>query len=442
MKPAEVAAQIVERVGSKAEAQVVVDGSSHALTRFANSFIHQNVAESGLVVYLKLASEGRVAATASRRTDDEGLENLVNETLEATNHRPPDDEWPGLAEPAALVGTPNYDASTAESEPMDRAERVKAFIDSGPDFLAAGYCDTQGGEVAFANSIGQTLVASTSRATLDGIHQSDTSAGTGHATSYRLGDIDAASVGDTASDLAARARNAVDIDPGDYEVVLGPECVATILHFLSYYGMNAKAYEEGQSYVDLGSAQFDSKITIYDDPFSPLAVGGAFDSDGTPKQRLDLVVDGVSSAIAHDRRSAARIGAASTGHAYPGSDVHGPMAANLHLSPGDESVGELIGGVDRGLLVTEFNYSRILDPRTQVVTGLTRNGTFLIEKGEITQPVKNLRFTQSLVDGLGRGRVLGIGRDARLADGEFGVGIASTPAIRLAKWHFSGGSSG
>lgn len=442
MNVAAVAAGIIERVADRAEAQVVVDGTHNALTRFANSFIHQNVAEDGSMVYLKVALDGRVAATASRRTDPDGLDTVVAETLEAARHRPVDEEWPGLAEPHGLHGDVNYDPATAEAKPIDRAELVKAFIDSGPGMRAAGYCDTQGGEVAFANSKGQAVSAFSSRATLDGIHQTGDSAGKGHTTSYTLADIDAGDVGGMAADLAGRSRNAIDVDPGDYEVVLAPECVATILHFLGYYGMNAKLFEEGQSYVEIGTAQFDDAISIYDDPFSPLAVGWPFDSDGTAKQRLDLVVDGVSAAIAHDRRTGARIGAASTGHAYPGSDVYGPVPGNLHLAPGGESLADLIGAVDRGLLVTEFNYCRILDPRTQAVTGLTRNGTFLIENGEIAAPVRNLRFTQSFVEALGPGRVLGVGDEARLADGEFGVGMAATPPLRLAKWHFSGGSAG
>ena len=391
----------------------------------------------------------RVATASTTRTDTDGLAALVENTLAAAALRPVDPDWPGLAPPAPVPDVEHYDAATEEASPDERARRVRAFVDAGPGLRAAGYCDTDGGTIAFANSAGQRAEGRSSRATIDGIHQTDDSAGSGHATAARIADLDAAGVGGAAADRALRSSGAADIEPGEYEVVLEPECVATILIFLAFYGFNAKAAIEGQSGIRLGEAQFDPAVSVWDDATDPAALGVAFDADGTPKRRLDLVQAGVAKALAHDRRTASVPHSStteSTGHAIGESDAYGAFPSNLFLGPADPSFGagtaDLIASTARGLLVTTFNYCRILDPKTQVVTGLTRNGTFLIEDGKVRGGVKNLRFTQSFLDALAPGNVLGISREARFADSEFGAGLVHCPALRLGSWRFTGGARG
>ncbi len=442
MKVAPLAEMIVAMVGDRGEAQVTVDGTLQGLTRFANSFIHQNVAERGLGVQLKVAVDGKVAVATTTKSDEEGLRSLAERTIHAANLRPADSGWPGLAPPKDLSASSHFDTNTAQASPEERATRARDFITAGESSLAAGYCDTYGGPVAFANSAGQSVEVRVSRATLDGIHQLGSAAGAGHATAAALSDIDGASVGTVAVETALAANNPIDLEPAAYEVVLAPECVATMMYFLAFYGWNAKQHNEGQSYVALGEAQLDPQVTIVDDFTDPLAVGPAFDADGTPKESLALIEVGVSKSLAHDRRTAKKAGAESTGHAIHGGDLWGPVPTNLHFRPGDQPQEELIASVEKGLFVSAFHYCRILDPRTQVITGLTRNGTFLIENGEIIGAVSNLRFTQSIIGSLAPGSVLGVGSDARLADSEVGPGLASAPSLRLAEWHFTGGAQG
>jgi len=438
----EVADRVIQLVGDRAEAQVAVDGTEHALTRFANSFIHQNVGEHGREVMLKVAVNDRVASATTSRSDDAGLEALVEETIHAARLRPTDKDWPGLAGPADLVAPARFDDATATAAPDARAAEVAAFIAAGDGLLGAGYFDTQGGPTAFANSAGQRLIAHHSRATLDGIHQTGTSAGSSHATGSELSVIDGARLGAVAAGKARDSVETRDVDPGTYEVILSPECVSTIMFFLAAYGWNGKAHLEGQSFAELGEQQFDPAVTIEDDYADHLAVGLPFDVDGTPKRKVTMVNAGISESLAHDRRTAKRAGTESTGHAIPGGDAFGAFPANLHFRAGADSLADMIASVKRGLFVTTFNYCRILDPRTQVTTGLTRNGTFLIENGEIAGAVSNLRFTQSFVEALSPGRVLGVGSDARMADSEAGPGMTSAPSLRLAGWNFTGGSQG
>ncbi|MBI2169878.1 MAG: TldD/PmbA family protein [Actinobacteria bacterium] len=425
-----------------------VDGRS-ALTRFANSFIHQNVGEQGCSVFLRVVVDGRVAGSSTTATDDASLDRLVAATLAAARLRPEDPDWPGLADAAPVpdLTATHYDASTEEADPADRAAVVRAFVDAGPGLRAAGYCDTEGAIHAFANTAGQRAEARSSRATLDAIHQvgeTFDAAGKAHQTSRRLTDLNGAAGGRVAAQKARDSAEASDLEPGHYEVVLEPECVGEILSFLAFYGFNAKQVIEGQSFARVGEGQFDPAIVLLDSATDERAIGRPFDVEGTPKAATVLVDAGTTTGLVHDRRTAHRMGdgAVSTGHAIPGGETYGAFPENLFLAEGETAPADMVASVERGLLVTEFNYCRILDPKTQVVTGLTRNGTFLIENGKVTGAVKNLRFTQSFVDALAPGAVKAVGKDGRFAAAEFGVGMVHCPTLHLASWNFTGGARG
>jgi predicted Zn-dependent protease len=173
----------------------------------------------------------------------------------------------------------------------------------------------------------------------------------------------------------------------------------------------------------------------------PGTVGLGFDAEGTPKRRSVVEVGGVTSAVLHTRRTARKAGTESTGNAVEDGEQWGALPNNPMLAPGDRTDEELIGGVGRGLLVTDFWYVRVLDPKTQVVTGLTRNGVWLIEDGRIVRPVTNLRFTQSYLDALGPGAVRGVGRSRALIPAGFD-GVPLVPSLHLASWNFTGGAKG
>jgi predicted Zn-dependent protease len=279
---------------------------------------------------------------------------------------------------------------------------------------------------------------------IDGIHRAAAvegppTDGFAQITSQRLADLDGRRAGDIAAAKATGGAHPVELEPGTYEVVLEARAVAAMLLFPAWLGFNGKAHAEGTSFAHLGEAQFDERISIWDDGTDRRALGRPYDAEGTPKRRLDLVTDGVTVGLAHDRRSAALAGTESTGHSI-GQESFGGYPGDLFLGAGDESLERLIAGVDRGLLVTDFWYNRILDPKTQVVTGLTRNGLFLIERGEVVGPVQNLRYTQSVVGALAPGHVLGIGSDAQLVSNE--GGLVCVPSLRLSSWAFTGGAQG
>lgn len=439
----DVCERVLARVDDGVEAEVTVATGTDALTRFATGFVHQNVADAVRRVHLRVAVDGRVAEADTTLVDDEALAALVRSALDAAALQPVDPGWPGLAPPADAPAVDHWDDATAAAAPDERAGRVGAFVRAADGLETAGFCSTEGIEVAFANSAGQRLIGRTTSAQLDGIARTGSSDGSGRAASVRLADLDGASVGAEAAQRARDAADATDLEPGSYEVVLSPSCVTNLLAFLAIYGFNGRAVEEGRSFAKLGEPQFDRAISLADDVTHSMAAGIGFDAEGTPKARVDLVRDGVTTGIVHDRRTAKALNSESTGHAIPGAGPFGALPANLVLEPGTASQEDLLAGVGRGLLVTDFWYTRVLDPRTIVVTGLTRNGVWLVEDGEIVRPVTNLRFTQSFVEALAPGAVTGIGADATLvAGGVFGFGAYVVPSLHLAAWNFTGGAKG
>jgi predicted Zn-dependent protease len=442
LETAERALALVRARAADAEAEVTVRQGLEALTRFATGFIHQNVASEINHVVIRVAVDGRNASTSvDGPADDESLGRAVDNVLKAARVRPPDPEWPGLAAPAAAPEVDHFDEATAAATPDERAARVRAFVDAAGGLETAGFCSTSTVHLAFANSLGQRLAGRGTAAELDGIARTPTADGSSRKVSVRLADLDGEFVGGRAAMKARTASDPTDLEPGRYEVFLEPDCVANILSFLLVAGFNGKAVEEGRSFARVGEEQFDRSLVLREDVTDPDTIGIPFDIEGTPKQTLDLVRDGITSGLLHTRRTAKMVGAESTGHAVEGGAAWGALGANLAIDGGDRTTEQLIAGVERGVLVTDFWYTRILDPRTQVVTGLTRNGVWLIEHGKVVRPVTNMRFTQSFLDALGPGAIRGISGERALVLGGWDS-IYLVPSVHLGSWNFTGGAKG
>jgi predicted Zn-dependent protease len=435
---------------SDAQAEVAVDRYAVALTRFANSFIHQNVADTTISVRLRLHLDGRTATGSTTLTSTDGLRDLVERTLAASRLCPPDPGWPGLAPPAPLSGAGNYDEATAAASPDERAERVRDFVSAAGGLETAGFCTTAEWTGALANSAGQAVTGRTTQARMDGIARLDGADGVARISAGQLSEIDGAALGVRAAGKAREATDPVELPAGRYEVVLEPTAVVDLLDNLAFFGFNGKTFNERLSFAAPGERQFDPAITIASEGPESGGPGWPYDAEGTPKRRLVLVDAGVTRAVAHDRRTAAKAGAESTGHAGAGSATWGPMPNSLSLaaaaSPStmdlDESVAALVGRLDRGILVSDLWYTRVLDPKTLVVTGLTRNGIWLIEQGQVTRPVRNFRFTQSYPQALKPGAVLGVGAHAASLFSTWDQSRTSVPALHLASWNFTGTASG
>jgi predicted Zn-dependent protease len=456
----ELAAHVLElaraSAGPSADVDVSVNRVELGLTRFANSYIHQNVSDITTEVQLRIHSEGRTTSASSTLVGTDALREMVERTVAAAKVSPLDPGWPGLIGPTPVLPSHDIDEAIIDASPEDRAARVRDYIDGVAGLTAAGFFRTRYWTTAYANSAGQAVSGACTEAALDAIAKTaELSDGVAREASRRIADIDTAVHGARAAAKARAWDGAVEIEPGTYEVVLEPTAVADVLYCLGSYGFNGKLINEHRSFLEFGTRQMDPSITLVDDGVSAPSAGLPFDNEGTPRSRLVLVDHGVSLAAAYDRRSAAEAGIVSNGYADNESAFFGTTPNNIRLEPStgpapvevegptsNSSVQALVAQVERGLLVTDHFYTRCLDPRRVLMTGLTRNGTWLIENGEIVRPVKNMRFTQSYSEALAPGNVRAIAAHAIALPYNYGPNSATAPALHLAAWKFTGGASG
>lgn len=454
----DLAARVLELVrsvaGPGAEADVHVSSRVRALTRFAKSFVHQNVVDTSEQLRLRVVVDGSWAAVSTDRADADSLVRAVESAVAAARLRPADPNFPGLTPPDAdraepgvgtglhtavgQAGSGNWDDATADATPDQRAAVVRAFVDAAGGLETAGYVETLRTESVYANTLGRSVAGRVTACAADGIARVPGADGVARHAAVRLSELAGESLGATAAAKARAGADPVDLPPGDYEVVLEPSCVADLLDFLVTYGFNGRAVNEGRSFVRLGERQFDPAFRLWDAPTDPLSTALPYDAEGVTRRRVDLVDAGVSAAIAHDRRTGE-----STGHAIEGGERWGPVPPQLRVGEGTGGdATALAAGMARGLLISDFWYTRVLDPRTVVVTGLTRNGVWLVEDGRLVAPVGTLRFTQAYPAALEPGAVLAVGSDAapvpQRAPGELTV----TPSLRLARWHVTGNAAG
>ncbi|HYN49134.1 MAG TPA: metallopeptidase TldD-related protein [Candidatus Nanopelagicales bacterium] len=437
---AEAVLRLAEAEGAT-EAEVLVAGGDEALTRFANSEIHQNVAESDVRVNLRFARGKRIGVASSGRTHPEGLRRLVETAgrIAAIAEEAPD--WAGL--PAAGPAEPVEGAfarGTADATPELRAAGVRAVIAAADaaGVGAFGSFSTGVETVAIATTTGiRAAEARTAARLLTVTMGPDDGTGYAEAAGVDARAIDAAAVGREAAEKARRSARPVDLPPGDYPVVLEEYAVADLLDNLGFVGFSGLAVEEERSFFEPGKRVGSELVTIVDDARDPAGMPAGFDYEGVPTRRVVMVERGICREVVHDASTAARAGMPSTGHGLPAPNPWGPFPLHAAMSAGTTPRAELARGMQRGLLVTRFHYTNVVHGKLAIITGMTRDGTFLVEDGEIVGPVRNLRFTQSYLDALAAVEAVASGR--RLLRGELGAVLV--PAVRIGSWRFTGATA-
>jgi predicted Zn-dependent protease len=244
----------------------------------------------------------------------------------------------------------------------------------------------------------------------------------------------------------ASAGHPMQVEPGEYEVILEPEAVRELMVFLGYLGFHALAVQEGRSFFcnQFGKKMVHEKVTIYDDGLDPQGLQVPFDFEGVPKQRVIFFEDGVAKHVTYDSFTASKEGRESTGHGLIPPNTEGPVPLNLFMQGGESHLEEMIRSVRRGIYVTRFHYTNVVEPKKAVITGMTRDGTFWIEEGEIKNPIKNLRFTESILKALSRVKAVSQERKICSSGSVYGRRFITgtvAPAIQVDGFNFSGVSS-
>lgn len=428
--------QAAARALGVAEVEAIVASSDQALTRFANNAISQNVAERSGHLSVRPLIDGRTARASTNRLDAESIRRTVEEAVALTRLSEPDPDLLPLAGPEPYPVVQRHYAATAQATPRERAlavaEAIAIVEDAGQ--TAAGIYSTGDATFALLNSRGVSAWYAESMARFSITAMAGDSSGWAKASACYHGDLDPVALAHSAAHKATASAAPRELAPGRYTVILEPAAVADLVGQM-FGDFSATAIRDGRSFLNdrIGKKMFGDNITIYDDARHPLQAGAPFDGEGVARRGLTLVENGVVREIAYCRQAAARAGVAATGHGYPLPNEYGEAPVNIVIAGGETPVQEMVAGAERAILVTRLWYIREVDPYEKIFTGMTRDGTFLVEGGRVTGGVRNFRFNESLIEMLSQ--VFALSPTVRVSGEESADLVA--PAMQVAGFHFT-----
>jgi len=418
------------------ETEVHVDEAANALTRFANNGIHQNVFEHSVTVSVRTAVAGRTARASTNRLDEDSLRDAIASSLSLAHSQPKDPRLLPMPGKQRYRTVNRFVEATAKLTPEDRARAVRCACDLAvkKGQVAAGIFASGMTQSAVGNSRGLFASYRQTHSQFSITMQEDPAASWAKADSADVRKVDPQKLAGRASEKAHLAGNAEELQPGRYTVILEPAAVLDLLGFL-FYDFAATAMQDMRSCLNerMGKQLFGKNISISDDAFHPLQQGAPFDGEGIPRQKVELVEGGVPKNLVYSRSSAKASGKKSTGHGFALPNEYGEAPMNLVFGGGDSSVEKMVASTERGLLVTRLWYIREVDPYEKVMTGMTRDGLFLVESGRVTGAARNFRFNQSLIEMLNHVEMMS---PAVRATGEESFEMV-VPAMKVRDFHFS-----
>ncbi|MCX6999932.1 MAG: metallopeptidase TldD-related protein [Candidatus Sumerlaeota bacterium] len=415
--------------------------SQHALTRFTQNYIHQNMAGESSEAQIRIIKDGREGTFTTNGIENAGaMRDAFQTAIKIALAQKPDKTFPGLPH-GRHINFQTVSPATEKCTPARRASIVKKIIRLARQHKmeAAGALATKTILLHISNSNGVKSLQHSTTAELNLVMSNGQFSGYSYWVGSDINEMPVEQLAEEAIQKCLYKGEPLAVEPGEWTVVLSPYAAAMIVKFLAYMGFSAKAFIEKRSFMN---KLMDKKVaargvTIYDDGLAPDGVPRAFDYEGVPKKKVYFIKNGVAAGLVHDSRTAAKMGVKNTGHALPAPNAMGPFALNLFMAPGKTSEEQIIANVERGIYVTKIHYPGILEPVSTVMTGMTKDGTFLIENGRLTKPIRNLRFTQSLLEAFSN--VEAIGAERRCLAAYFGA--ATAPALRIADFHFTGVST-
>ena len=418
------------------DVEVLFAAHRGALTRFANNNIHQNVAEQGQWISVRVLFDQKTARATTNRFDADSIRSAVEQAIALTKSVAPDTELLPLAQPSLIPEISRFDAATASASPMDRAQAVAHAIRvvEGAGQTAAGFYSTGQSVEAIFNSAGVAALHSETMAQFSITAMAEDSSGWAKESAVAYSAIDPVQMARRASEKARLSRDPREVDAGRYTVIMEPAAVLDLVGQM-FGDFSATALEDKRSFLTdrLGTKLFGDNIHITDDVAHPLQTGVPFDGEGVKRRKLALVDAGVPRELAYARSSARRAGIEPTGHGFPVPNEIGEAPMNIVIAGGSSSIDEMIASTARGVLVTRFWYIREVDPFSKIMTGMTRDGTFLIEDGRLTCGLRNFRFNQGLIELLNNVEALS---PTVRASGEEAFDMV-VPAMKVRDFHFT-----
>jgi predicted Zn-dependent protease len=429
-------AERVLKLSDADETEVEIGATTDALTRFANNTIHQNVAEHTLAISVRAVVDGRTARATTNKTDDESLRRAAAAAVSLARNEP---ENPGLLPMLRAQKYPKvarFFPATAAATPQDRARavtRVCKMADKNKQ-TAAGIFSSGSSQSLLANSRGLFARHEQTRAEFSVTILEENSSGWAKSNSPDVRAIDPEALALGASRKAAESRRPRELEPGRYTAILEPSAVLDLVGFLFYDFAGTAVLDKRSCFTGrMGKKVFGDNITLWDDVYHPLQTGAPWDGEGVPRQKVLLVDRGVPQNLVYARSTAKKMKAKPTGHGFSLPNEYGEAPMNLVFAGGDKSVDEMVRSTERGILVTRLWYIREVDPYEKILTGMTRDGTFLVENGRVSGGIRNFRFNQSMIEMLSQVEMLG---PAVRAAGEESFEMV-VPAMKVRGFHFS-----
>ncbi|NIM46794.1 MAG: hypothetical protein GTN40_01385 [Candidatus Aenigmarchaeota archaeon] len=422
------------------QTEVVLFCTNSNLTRFANNTIHQNTNVENIWVSVRSvldSKKGKKVGVASANVfDKNSIKEVVFKSNEIAKFQKPDPHFKSLPKPKPIQKIQSFSEDLARIDVEKKIKEVNKLIlkSKKEKMIASGAFSTEIGELAVANSFGVWAYHPFSELFFSTIISSKNSSGYAHHIAKDLKKFDIFKLADEAIKKAKRSRKPTEVKPGIYDVILEEYAVGDMLGYLAYLGFGGKAFHEGKSFASgkLGKKILGENITIFDDPHHPDTLIMPLDWEGVPRRKVPIVEKGILKNVVYDSYTAGKYGKESTGHAYIAPNPLGPLPLHLVLMPGEHSKEDMIRSTKKGIWVTRFHYANVHHFKKLNLTGMTRDGTFLIENGEIVAGIKNLRFTQSIPEALNKVEM--IGRDLKLNSH---IGMHLAPVLKIKDFNFT-----
>jgi predicted Zn-dependent protease len=434
---------ILERVLHAAgadEADAAFLSVDQNISRFANSQLHQNMSEESASLTLRVIVDGAIGVSTTTAFDDEEIARTVDVAREAARHSSRVQGFRGLyADNEPLPDVDSFDEATAAISARDKAIALRTMFDKGTGVLFAGSYATAATSVACGNTHGVRRYARMTHADATAIAIGNSGSGYATLRERRASDVDMAALGEEAILKATLAADRIeDLEPGAYDVILEPPALAEVFEWMNMIAFTGQSFEDGSSFFvgNLGKRILGDNFTIVDDSTSYLPF--PFDMEGLPKRAVTLIERGIPRTPVLDKTWADRLGLAPTAHAWHlGSPEHG-AAFHLTMNGGDSTREELIASTKLGIWVTRFNYvNGLLEPKTALMTGTTRDGTFLIRDGQVAARLPNLRWTQSMIEAFSN--IDGMSRERRSTGTWYNMfGGTLAPVTKIRGWNITG----
>jgi predicted Zn-dependent protease len=414
-------------------------GGDSYLTGFANNYIHRNVGESNYSLSVRVAFGKKLGQASVSEFSEDAINSVVRRAEQIAELQAERQSFISFAKPEE--GTVSLSKIVDERvPPLLRAEYVKKIVDKTKELNlnASGKFETGAMQIAIKNSLGVERFFENSQTTLKSVVMSDTSSGYSAETAESVSQIHLDEIIEESIEIAEKSKNPQTIEPGKYEVILTPYALAEFISHMAYLAFNERAVEDGTSFMldNFGKKILGDNITIYDDGFSSKTMPLPFDFEGVPKKKVVFVENGVAREVAYDTFFAYKKGLESTGHSLPQPSPYSPYPMNIIMEGGKSTKDEMISHIERGLYVQRFWYTNPMDPRKLIITGMTRDGLFLIENGKITKPVKNMRFTESIITALNN--CLELSREYKLI---YDMAAITVPFARVKDFTFTSGTN-